>query len=587
MSEDHRLDVKEVKTEKQTETFLERTEEQKQHTLPDPMPQQEEQPLAQSLITSPKLSYRELAGRIRNKHYDQKTFLHWKRKQSESMEQVTEAAYELVHCLESDATQVGFKRVKQAYERLNQNCLTYLSTHHPKTSEGKARYALVEQISFRVSTEMRYIDANVMQYEKGEQKIGTEWKDILLAPPVVKMEREQVAVPKEAELGATSTVRTLTEGSRKYYFKKREIVPACQTKQEFLAEILKEFPKGGEVHAVAAKLMEYLLRIGFGEAEGINKTPDEVWKWIVTEKKVTVTEQDKKVLDVILSEYDKKVRTRNAAYSAKIPLGADLSKRNEATSAMAELLGISDIIVESRTMTLEVDGVQTAGLRMQEAKGIPGRDGLAEEPYKDMKVRMTPEFVKKFTMMKLFDIICGQNDRNQNNFLVQPRIEGREVVLEKFTGIDHDMSFGLLTFNDLLEGGHTMIPKESRFFAVDREFADRILALTPEMLYYTLCPYLGKEEISACQDRLKGLQQVLAAVKEKDKERPDEQKVLISSQEEWQYKLDEIETPVPDERLSRNKQMGQAEEHWSEYARRTGLPKDYIVRKRDPMSVLG
>jgi len=67
--------------------------------------------------------------------------------------------------------------------------------------------------------------------------------------------------------------------------------------------------------------------------------------------------------------------------------------------------------------------------------------------------------------------------------------------------------------------------------AVDQKFAERILALNPDAIPFLLRGKISDEEIKACQNRLKGVQQLLRQVKEQDKKRKD--KVFIPSDDDW------------------------------------------------------
>ena len=65
--------------------------------------------------------------------------------------------------------------------------------------------------------------------------------------------------------------------------------------------------------------------------------------------------------------------------------------------------------------------------------------------------------------------------------------------------------------------------------------------MKPEMLKYLLSPYISEEEIAACQDRLKGVQELLKEIKSQDEKRAKEDRVLISTTEEWGAFRDKLE----------------------------------------------
>ncbi len=236
---------------------------------------------------------------------------------------------------------------------------------------------------------------------------------------------------------------------------------------------------------------------------------------------------------------------------AKIPPGSVLDVRNEATSVLADVFGISDMIMESRSVDVEVQGEKYRALRMQEVFGINGYSDMCDAKYLGKTIQMTPKALKQLQTMQVFDIICGQVDRNYNNYLLQTKEEGDKIIIQSITGIDNDLAFGLLTYNDItfkkdqFGNHHTpgwMKPIEDEkgrtFLAgVDKQFADRVLELKPDMLKYILGPYISKEEIVACQERLKGVQQHLKTLISRDKKKKPEERFMLGTDAAWGERL--------------------------------------------------
>ena len=83
----------------------------------------------------------------------------------------------------------------------------------------------------------------------------------------------------------------------------------------------------------------------------------------------------------------------------------------------------------------------------------------------------------------MIELIAGQLDRHMGNYLIKVDGQGR---VEKVTGIDLDQSFSsdMVSTDCLLMGGHYLgLPT-----LFDREFAQRVLAVTAEQLRAVLAP---------------------------------------------------------------------------------------------------
>ena len=271
-----------------------------------------------------------------------------------------------------------------------------------------------------------------------------------------------------------------------------------------------------------------------------------------------LTEEDKKYFMAFTRELSKKiVQYRAGKEDAKIPPGSVLDVRNEATSVLAETLGISDLIMESRTMDVEIEGEQRQVLRMEQVFGINGYSDMSKAEYLGKSVHMTPKALKQFQSLQIFDVICGQVDRNYNNVLLQTRQEGDKIFIDSIKGIDNDLAFGLLTYNDItfklnrrgqaVKRGYLNPiedPQHKTYLAgVDKAFADKIIELKPDMLKYILGPYISKEEIMACQDRLKGVQEHLKSLQSRDKKKDPKDRFMITSDEVWADRLKGIVSP--------------------------------------------
>lgn len=193
----------------------------------------------------------------------------------------------------------------------------------------------------------------------------------------------------------------------------------------------------------------------------------------------------------------------------------NLSKRNVATSRLADLLGIGDVVAKSETATLKdagENGKERSGNLMQAAQGQEVasyvvdyyRDMYAEQKEKgvrsidvsltkkaqdrganatDFDDLVTPEFLKSLTSLQVLDNLAAQGDRHSSNYFAQIQ-DGK---LGKVQGIDNDFSFTTDTLdwekdatrNDIGTYGRNILNANKQLILpfMDRSLANRIVAL--------------------------------------------------------------------------------------------------------------
>jgi len=534
---------------------------------------------AQKETTTPKLSYEELEQRINDQKYDRSVFAKWKRGNSKSMERVTKGLHNLDELLKTGIGMTAYANVENAYFVLQEACVDYLTTHSPKTAEGEARYRMVQQIGDRIRTELGYIRVNSENLTADDMQ--KTWAVVLAQPRVIVLNTNQIEVPQEIERSGTASLFKITEKSGESFFKVGEKMSNADSAEGFVAEIIdgitremiglkdvgnplysgmKDEEKEQRIKELQSLLDTALKTREFWETQidiknSISGGEEYRWK-MLKEKYPDLKEEEKKNYLVFFREMEKKITLNIAGVGfARVRKGSDLDVRNEATSIMAEVLGITDMIMESQMVTLDVKGKKIKGVKMRKAEGEPYMDVSDRTNTKGKEVNVTPLAMKQFTTLQLFDIICGQTDRNANNMMTIADKREKEVLIERVTAIDNDLSFGMLTFQDIMNGkagtflhlpvkvtketkrrpdGQIKVVSEKREIvmkAVDQKFAERILALNPDAIPFLLRGKISDEEIKACQNRLKGVQQLLRQVKEQDKKRKD--KVFIPSDDDW------------------------------------------------------
>ena len=202
---------------------------------------------------------------------------------------------------------------------------------------------------------------------------------------------------------------------------------------------------------------------------------------------------------------------------AQIEDKQNISKRNVATTRLAELLGIENLVATSELTDVVINGQKKRGIMMEEADGKVIFDHKLQE---GQKLVYSGEALKQSFNLQIFDMLCGQVDRHKGNFLttVEKTIDNNIIEIKNVKAIDNDLSFGLLTYKDIVnaEDGRT---QELRSFVnadgtfripyIDYHFARKICELEPEILSYKMADILSKSERAALVDRLKGIQKVL------------------------------------------------------------------------------
>ncbi len=187
---------------------------------------------------------------------------------------------------------------------------------------------------------------------------------------------------------------------------------------------------------------------------------------------------------------------------AKIDENENLAKRNVAASRMANILGLSNIIQESELANIEMRRENKHGVLLDEVQG---------ENLDALKKLDKPEKVSalfNLISLQIFDIICGQVGRSFDNYRVQT---------DKIIGVNNELSFGKLTYNDIQKeknkgynylqninvDGQWTIP------AIPKSLVISIKNVEPQELNYKLMDLLSKEERDALVDRFSAVKKMI------------------------------------------------------------------------------
>lgn len=205
-------------------------------------------------------------------------------------------------------------------------------------------------------------------------------------------------------------------------------------------------------------------------------------------------------------EYNSKVV---ATDQGGITPGNNLTRRHVATSRMATLLRLDNIVATSRTATVRENGVIYSGNVMSEAK---------ESADKDLK-RYAPSAVNQLMQLQVLDLICGQQDRKFGNYTNQADNEG---TIHDIVAIDNDISFGEIKYTNLYKQiqplSYVLIPKD---------LIRQINELDITRIKYEFMDLITDKEIEFLTDRIKTIKKVFVnAEKHISGLNADEQKML-------------------------------------------------------------
>ncbi len=248
---------------------------------------------------------------------------------------------------------------------------------------------------------------------------------------------------------------------------------------------------------------------------------------------------------------------------AGIAKGAELAKRNVATARIAEMLGLKDLVVHSEMADVVINGKRMRGVMMDHAEGdlIPNIYNGAIAANK--KTKYSVQAVRSLLNLQILDIICGQVDRNNGNFLATSKMENGTCVIDKITGIDNDMAFGCLSYSDICKD--TINKKVSGIFengklrvpCIDNALAKQILDLNIETVRFKMIDLLSKEERDYLADRIRGLQEAILELqhqerKAKQKLKREKEKAILKLQKEAEKAILKLQSEEDKEKL-RNK----------------------------------
>ncbi len=431
------------------------------------------------------------------------------------------------------------------YETLEENCWEYLQSHkNPWTSSGIERKRMVNMQYKSAKKELLLLKQKAYELRKlagsgdKQERITPIWANVLGAARMVQVNIDQTRTRKIE--GGTKEVSVLKLNGQKHYYKQDEKL--LSPKQEYEQKFLKEAKSDREKQLLTrlnACLTNNSLNLStkaFTSKDVIRllKSPEKK-NWASAAELISSTFalfdktdmmdvfdwKDPQVLEMlhkVLPEYSSWLTKYDMYSSAKINTGILLSDRNIATSRLAKLLGLGDLVAESSKVAAEENGSINGGIIIKQASGV-NMDQLSQGGKND--VLYTPEASRKLSMLQLFDVLCGQVNRNSSNIrytaeLIEENEKKSVYRITDIQGIDNDMAFGELSWKDVTKnekGLFNMVCPEKNgqclLPAIDHDMAAALEALDPEQLWLELKDILSGKELYALEERFRGMKEML------------------------------------------------------------------------------
>lgn len=417
-----------------------------------------------------------------------------------------------------DITSCGISLLS-AMESVKSACDTYLN----KSSNGNTRSVLVRKTQLQIIKDIASLQAGLDAFGKGEENFqpGFTWAMMLrtrqlnISRPLKEMRHVGNAMSDLVEIKKTDD--PLGGG----YFREEEI-----HKIKTPEAILKDSKE---------KTIKQLAAEGYKITDAVKNALDS----ITDTKKVYTSSNDPmaKLAVYYLSQiFFPAVRAqgniKNMGMKAK-PHGASGSgisfgDRDVASFKVAALFGQAHLVAKSEKVEIKNWDAKYKGHLMQKAPGTEaakyvanisaekkkqGKQGGMDE--NDIKKKVTSSFLRDMNNMMILDYICGQKDRHCGNYFVQEDSKGNLISI---MGIDNNLAFGS---NRQFDFSETYLPVpvsengDLLIKCMDKQMADMILAIRPEIFRKELSGFLDAEEIRAALERLAKLRTAIAREIEK------------------------------------------------------------------------
>lgn len=455
----------------------------------------------------------------------------FRKKNSEYFDQVQEAVRNAASVMDTEFDQDQNKNLEKlyhatkAFKSLKLACERY-TARNPHTPAGKVRRNIVLQIQGFAAKDALGCEQAISDFivMSPQDQAKETWVSVIRKARSVQMQVDDYSQLGHASGGQASEVVIIdsNEGKVKQYFKKEDSLEVTAGMGKKGLGVRKKV-----YSAIAAQ-------------EVMKELPDmskedrkELSAWASNYK--YSTKLSSKVAEKLMDFDNKKSTTIE---ELMIPLGiideggyANMTRRNVATSRMADLIGLGDLVARSQTVDIldKKTGKTIHGNLMDEAKGVAYEE--VQEAFENKKV--TSSFMRDLTNLQVLDMLCGQVDRHVHNMLYQRDELGNVTGIQ---GIDNDAAFGTNTeavsavygYNNRSDGN--VFDAETYEMIIpfmDKNLADRIEAVDPQVVRYILSDLLKEKEVDAAVRRLEIMQKGIKKAKAETPER------FLEKKEDW------------------------------------------------------
>jgi len=251
--------------------------------------------------------------------------------------------------------------------------------------------------------------------------------------------------------------------------------------------------------------MNKTLRGEFDETldEGKDLTGEDVGRFLRTYAGIDPKKINKEAMDILapgLTNFAKSVTKDISNWNLELREGDRLDQRNTAMTAVADLLGVGDLIARSQPVKfIDDSGNEVEGTFMDYGKGLDLEQQaelfmhLANNPFRDKG-----SFMKQIADLQVLDLLCLNVDRHVGNILYQVDERGQ---LKGLQGIDNDSSFGTRKLND---------KDITKLKVVSESMRNKLESISPEMLRFSLRGKgLSELEMDRACERLTSLKKAI------------------------------------------------------------------------------
>ena len=417
--------------------------------------------------------------------------------------------------------------------RVLQTACQEYTARNPRSKRGIIRRNIVLQIQKYAAQDAIGCQKSISDFigKKPEEQARETWVSVLGKARSVQLTVDDFSKLKAPGSGQASDVVMLPfeegEQSTTKYFKQEDSINMDVVKEKgkdappylALQETLKKYPKLSEKDQ---KLFKELNEMS---------TPKEI-------SKKKFTKEGALAANYYVRRWS---QLKNTIESLMGPLGivdeggmANTTRRNVATSRIAELLGLGNLVAKSQTVDIldKATGQTIRGNLMDQAKG-KGYDDV-HDAFADN--RITSGLVRDAANLQVLDMLCGQVDRHAGNMMYITEKQNDVEVVTGIQGIDNDGAFGTNTDVVSAKDGFR---KDQRVFDpktfemiipyMDDEVAERIKNLDRGVVTYVLKDLLTDKEIQATLNRLDILKTGILKAQSDD----EGKKRFLKTEKEW------------------------------------------------------